>query len=117
MHVFREFTGDGPYIVSTLDPLNPTNPSAPDRTYVPQDLSWPPVQFVELWMQAFFDSLNSSAWEYNSLRLHALKLRAYLTIGGEGLDQVEAAAKRLGGVAKAMKSSIGFVEPTEKHSK
>jgi len=79
---------DGPYIVSTLEPLSETAPLAGPHLF--QDLSSVPPELVSAWMKEF---LNQSAqerfWEPRTAAMLGLRMRTTLWVLSQGLVDVQ----------------------------
>lgn len=92
LHALPGDLTDGPYIVSTLKPLDSS--TTPDR-YLFQDLSRVPLEPSELiswWVREFLhQSAQERFWEPKTAELLALKLRTTIAVLAVGLPEVQKA--------------------------
>jgi hypothetical protein len=82
--------GDGPYIVSSIQPLEGAD--KPPDSYIVQDLSTVPVSIIPLWMKQFrSQTTQQRVWEKKTIGNMALKMRTAIAIAAEGLPMVQKA--------------------------
>jgi hypothetical protein len=82
--------GDGPYIVSSIQPLEGAD--KPPETYIVQDLSTVPISIIPLWMKQFrSQTTQQRVWEKKTIGDMALKMRTAIAIAAEGLPTVQKA--------------------------
>lgn len=76
----------GPYIVSFLKPMSGDKPEPP---YLYQDQSTVPPNLAALWMNEFImQAAQEQFWERKTMYHMVLKMRTYLGIIGEGVQEV-----------------------------
>jgi hypothetical protein len=80
---------DGPYILSTTNPLTRLD-TLPDH-YLYQDLSSVPPKMISLWVREFIrQAQQPKFWEKRSKEQFVLSLRTAIAIGAEELPNIEA---------------------------
>jgi hypothetical protein len=91
LHVLPDDLTDGPYIISTLQPLS-SYAQPPDR-YLFQDLSTVPTQPADLiswWIREFIhQSAQERFWEANTGERMVLKIRTTIAVLAIGLPEVQ----------------------------
>jgi len=86
----QEAQGDGPFIVSSIQPLR--GPETHADFYIMQDLSTVPVSIIPLWMNQFrSQTTQQRVWEKKTIGNMALELRTAIAIAAEGLPMVQKA--------------------------
>lgn len=92
LRTLRGSLRDGPYIISTLKPLN-TFKTSPDK-YLFQDMSSVPPHLISAWVKEFINqAAKERYWEEATARRLVLALRDTIGIISSGVPEVQKALK------------------------
>jgi hypothetical protein len=95
----EKIDGDGPYIVSCIQPLQ--GPDSSTGPCLVQNLSTAPAGVIPLWMKQFRSETNQQrVWDNKAIGNLALNLRTAIAIAAEGLPMVQKAVSTFVFVSK-----------------
>jgi hypothetical protein len=97
---------EGPYLVSSRNPLTLSGTEIIGEPYLYQDLSSVPPRLVQLWVKEFLSQAAQERFEEKTMQRWVLKLRTAIAILAEGLPEVREAFAEWGKGSSSLQEGI-----------